>query len=396
MSAFQKLDEFTLQEVGTFAEFLAVSPSNNEAGAIKWVLSAEKFQDLSQWHATFRSVSYEDALDDPLGLTRGDIVGRGEFAVRVDQPIVFPSYGVVASANGWVGALTMAEANYVDPELKAIIGNRTIDDLAQAAPTVKGAVAVTMPWGASSNYGHFMFDALPAIVLFLPLAKAGLLKFVFPPLKNWHADILSLLGIGSDERIEVEGFARFDRAYYFSYLDHYLHWPGLGARIARDFLRAQLRTLNLSPSTERVFLTRRGQHKRALINAKEVEHLFSRNGFSVFAPEAVLPRHQLAMLANAPLVAGISGAAWGNYFAGAENSAAFEIMPHTFPSAWIRNFCGFRNSRWHGYVTKPEATIRSPNEISRGAYLPNSDFKVDLKCAKRELDRWIAAIDRER
>jgi capsular polysaccharide biosynthesis protein len=63
---------------------------------------------------------------------------------------------------------------------------------------------------------------------------------------------------------------------------------------------------------ERVFISRSGIQRRRLVNEADIERMFERHGFSIVHPERLPIADQIAVFANAPMIAGLGGSAMHN------------------------------------------------------------------------------------
>lgn len=200
------------------------------------------------------------------------------------------------------------------------------------APTLD-AGAVWLSWGGTFNYGHFLLDGLSSL---LALDELGLLQThppLAPPLARWQRD---LLAVGFPEAAVTETAApvvRLRQAAFATSLDHFLNAPN--ALLGR--LRERLLARAPAPAGEgrRLYISRRRQSMRVMVNEAELEAALRERGFAVVEPERLPVADQIALFRSAAVIAGPTGAAFANALFAPEGALVVEIQPENFRSDWV-------------------------------------------------------------
>lgn len=276
----------------------------------------------------------------------------------------FPRFGGLIGTDGALYNATIGEARHGSRDLSALPGLR--DNAAwftppASAPELEGG-AVFLPWGATFNYGHFVIDALPSL---LALEQAGLLAGVpalAPGLTAWQRDLIGMAFPGLEVR-EVEApVARLKRATFSTSMDHFLHHPnGLLADVAA-------RALERAPAgrgARRVYLSRRGQSMRVMVGEAALERALAARGFMIVRPETLGPAQQVALMRDAEVVVGASGAAMANVVFLPRGARVVEIQPLNFTSQWVRAACRQVGVDWRGYVCASPSPAREAPWLAR-------------------------------
>lgn len=283
-----------------------------------------------------------------------------------------PEFGAIIDPEGRVYRTTIGEALYFTPTLAALpethmISGRPLFAPSRRAPARRRA-SVFVPWGARFNYGHFLIDALAGLAL---LADRGLLDdhpALAPPLTGWQRALLDLM-LRSGETVEeiADPLVRIDDVMWTSCMDHFLQSPSAPL----DSVRARILAAvpDAPVAGPRVYLSRRGDHKRLLLNEAELEAALIQRGFTVVAPETLPIAEQVALFRHAEVVVAPTGAALANCMFMPPGSAVFEIQPSNFLGVWQRNLCELFDVRWHGFFCESpveELEIRMEGVLHAG------------------------------
>lgn len=272
----------------------------------------------------------------------------------------FPAFGALIGADGALYNATVGEARHRYPDLSAIPGlshNASRFTPPASAPVLEGG-AVFLPWGATFNYGHFVIDALTSL---LALEQVGLLEdlpILAPRLAAWQRDLIGLAFPGRAVTEIDAPVVRLKRAAFATSMDHFLHHPnGLLADLAA-------RVLARAPAGEghrRVYLSRRGQSMRVMIGEAAFERALAARGFTIVRPEKLTAGEQVALMRDAEVVVGASGAALANAVFLPRGARVVEIQPLNFTSQWVRAACRQVGVDWRGYVcASPCPAWRAP------------------------------------
>ncbi|WP_343699090.1 DUF563 domain-containing protein [Caulobacter sp.] len=261
----------------------------------------------------------------------------------------FPRYGGLIGTDGALYNATIVEARQGSRDLSALPG--VTDDATHFTPPTDAPFiesgAVFLPWGGTFNYGHFVIDALTSL---LALEKAGLLNetpVLAPPLTAWQRDLIAMAFPGLEVREIDAPVVRLGRAAYATSMDHFLHHPNaLLAEVAE-------RVLSRAPagqSARRVYLSRRGQSMRVMVGEAAFETALAARGFTIVRPETLSAGEQIALMREAEIVVGASGAALANAVFLPRGARVVEIQPTNFTSQWVRAACRQVGVDWRGYV----------------------------------------------
>jgi len=274
----------------------------------------------------------------------------------------FPGFGGLIGVDGALYNATIGEARHGSQDLSAIPGVRGDTFTPPASALEIEAGAVFLPWGAIFNYGHFVIDALPSLLV---LKQAGLLDGVpalAPKLTPWQRDLIGMAFPDLQVR-EVEApVARLKRAVFATSMDHFLHHPnGLVADVAA-------RVLARAPAgrgAKRVYLSRRGQSMRVMIGEAAFEKALATRGFTIVRPETLSAPEQIALMRDAEVLVGASGAALANAVFLPKGARVVEIQPLNFTSQWVRAACRQVGVDWRGYVCASPAPARQAPLLAR-------------------------------
>ncbi|ATC24815.1 DUF563 domain-containing protein [Caulobacter vibrioides] len=304
---------------------------------------------------------HDASVGAPLGVLGGPEATAWPFAISEPPPVNvpalcavgpcwwYPSFGAVIGNDGALYNATVGEARHGSADLSAIPGvasggTRLVPP--EDAPVLDGG-AVFMPWGAGFNYGHFVIDALPSI---LALEQAGLLHdtpLLAPRLTDWQRELIAMATPGVRLQ-EVDAPAvRLGRAVFATSMDHFLHHPnGLLATLAERV------TANApkGAGARRVYLSRRGQSMRVMVGEAAFERALQARGFVIVRPETLGARAQVALMRDAEIIVGASGAALANAVFLPRGARVIEIQPTNFTSQWVRAACRQVGVEWRGYV----------------------------------------------
>lgn len=274
----------------------------------------------------------------------------------------FPKFGALIGTDGALYNATIGEARHGSQDLSAIPGLQGERFAPPAAAPEVEVGAVFLPWGAGFNYGHFIIDALPSL---LAMQQAGLLEGVpalAPKLAAWQRDLIAMAFPDLELR-EVEApVVRLKRATFSTSMDHFLHHPnGLLADVAA-------RVLARAPAGQgarRVYLSRRGQSMRVMVGEAAFERALEARGFTIVRPETMGAAEQVALMREAEVVVGASGAALANAVFLPKGARVVEIQPLNFTSQWVRAACRQAGVDWRGYVCASPCPAREAPVLAR-------------------------------
>jgi capsular polysaccharide biosynthesis protein len=241
-----------------------------------------------------------------------------------DDVFYAPQLGILATDDGRISRLCAQQAAYADPEwagLSALWGGRN------SAPILERA-SIIIPWGAATNYGHFLLDALTSAPYLTP-------PLVTPPLRPWqrqHFDALQLAPRELDAQLYRVGKAAFTSGF-----GQNLHNPNL------HFLSLR-RLQHTMPSHfgRKLYISRKG-HRRPFKSEDMLIGELARRGFTVIQPETLSVSEQIGAFRGADLIVAPKGSALANCLYCTPGATVIEITP--------RDLTRYDNShKWAGYL----------------------------------------------
>lgn len=170
--------------------------------------------------------------------------------------------------------------------------------------------------GSNQNWGHWIYDYLPQIVLAEALQSLNQVKFVFGKLDECQLKSLKSLGIEEDKIINLETITQGNGVVRFFRFDDILLLPPVAKSTGLHYLRERFHA-GLEPIKDqfkRIFISRRLDYpKHRIANIDEIERVFLDQGFTVVRNMKSLSYHeQFQILHDADVVAFVSGAEFGN------------------------------------------------------------------------------------
>lgn len=268
----------------------------------------------------------------------------------------FPAFGVVVerqgSRKGGVHPGPSGEALHRWPDLAGLPGVRIEARgprlVLRDDPPVIARGALFQPWGGGFNYGHFILDALPSLLM---LDEAGLLdeaEILAPALKAWQRDLLAMAFPGRAVRELSAPVVRLETALYATSMNHFLHAPD--ATVARVAQRVLAASGSKTKGPRRVYLSRRWQSMRVMVNESALEKALKQRGFVVVRPERLSARQQVELMRDAEVVVAPTGAAVANALFMPAGARMIEVQPENFTSRWAWAACRQVGVDWRGYV----------------------------------------------
>lgn len=235
------------------------------------------------------------------------------------------------------------------------------------------------------NYGHWMLDDMPRLLL---MEESGLLpdSRVFSPwLKSYQLQTLHDIGFGS-RQIALPNKDRsrdYVQIHYFDQLVT-LSPPPLAERVAgirRVFLP---KASALGTTYERIFISRKNCSTLRILNEPEVASFLSENGFTVITPETLSLYDQIAIYANARIVMCATGSAYINL--------AFSQPGTLFIELIGRDLFKVMKDKFHHYDMFPLLGIRhivavfdNVDNLGYDHFPIDRNFMVDVQMLKQLL-----------
>lgn len=263
----------------------------------------------------------------------GSSVLRQDFYLyRASGAWWLPKYGTII-VDGRVMNRSHAEAAYFAKFPK----NR--DVFAAVLGQVGGASArrmkrafVSMPWGGTRNYGHFLIDCLPALASFKSIAPhSWWAETKFPPLTAWQRAHLERLRIEFLTEIEDE-VVYVEDIMWSNAMDHYLQSPNVNVLDIRQPRAAP------PPPRDKIFITRGTDDRRSFPGSADLDAVFESLGFLLVEPSTLGIAEQIALFEGARVVSGLTGAGFANTLFCQPDATVIEIMTPALRGAGWRTW----------------------------------------------------------
>ncbi len=366
-----------------------------DMAALRQALSRPDAADAAFCHAPAGSVAHT-----PHGLQVGrNVFGPGRSPVMTDSPTsLSPSRAVTSvvlhDALFVASSMTVIDRarklfrdgvdNVPDPTALADLdahyardaeGALCLTDAAAAGAEMVDCVALPVCGLGFPNYGHFLFDGLPAVLLHAQSFPDLDLRVVGQRLAPWQHAILAELGL-ADRYLAFDGPVRFRRILASTLLALHVSYPTACIRPLFDLLRFRAGA-GPADAPRRVFLSRAGHDdRRRLRNRAAVEAAMEVLGFAILHPGRLSFAEQVATMRGASLVVGESGAAMANIGFCQPGTKVLEIQPERFVEGWTRGMCFQLAHRWHVYFPRVELP---PLTDAAGKPLdPNQHFEYEI------------------
>lgn len=314
------------------------------------------------------------------------------YATRFDNAFFYPEWGVVFPEAGVVFPESAHAARYKSPDLSQLSGfhegndswNFSIFDGSQDYH--RGTYLILNHWG-SKNFGHFIFDSIPGVVLFLSEIMRGQVKIISPPLSTWQWAFLDRLGISRSFVLEVASDScRCEHLIYPSTLRDNLNFPSPLTRTAMEYLRFSGNGQHNGLVHKRIYLTRRNFDNRQTVNEEDLTKELRALGFVEICPENFSVDEQIQIFSGAEIIVGEIGAALSNAAFTSVNCHIIEIMPEIKPSVWIRNLSVLLGFHW-SCVYAPVPAERRNISIIDGVSYDNLIFTYEIP-----IDHVVSAV----
>jgi hypothetical protein len=249
------------------------------------------------------------------------LLARGAEGMILDEAGVFnePDY---------IGGLAAAAPPWLSHEA----GRRFLDHaLLARAPVLRGPHAVFYN-GGYHNYYHWLIDSLLPLTLMAPLLPAGttlllpgtLAQFRDKPIGRLdYIEALTAFGFGDMPRAEIPGEICQVEELYWPDRCTIAEIPACVLQAARDRATAQLPPP--AGPRQRLFIHRIGT--RAIANARHIERLIDRLGFTPVLMEDFTATEQIALFRQAEMVVGTHGAALANLLFCPPGTPVIELSP---------------------------------------------------------------------
>jgi capsular polysaccharide biosynthesis protein len=302
---------------------------------------------------------------------------------RVGPSWWHPTGGALIGLDGALPAATVAEIYFNKPGLDPLTaveprGDGLVFTPPVDAPTL-GEVCVAFPWGVV-NYGHFLLDGMTCVLTLLEAGALDRLPLATPPLQRWQRDLLRL-AFGDLAWQEVAApIVRVAGAVYSPAMDHYLHRPGALLIGLRARLLDAVQRLNPARRhhKRRLYVSRRRQPMRVMVNEVALEAALIRRGFQIVRPEKMSVADQIGLFAQADVIVGPTGAGLTNALFAAPGCKIVEIQPENFASFWVAAFSRLLGLDWGGYIAPSPCDPKTAPWLTRVRRGFHFAYKLDV------------------
>jgi len=326
---------------------------------------------------------------------------------RLSGAYFAPGFGIVFSSEGEVMVRSMAQAATATPDLALLpyterTGEETIIRIPRDVREMD-RIIVSMPWGAITNYGHFVLDCLPIVAAVGDEPELERYRFAFPTLKPWQRRHLELLGVENPLEVEVLDscgpILRASDVVWSSCMASFIHRPNATYRVIRDKQLSRKRPTSLS--FEKVYITRRGfvspdgTTKRIFLSEKALERRLRQLGFVVIDPVQYTVDEQIDIFRHAELVVGCSGAGLANVLYCQPGATVVEITPMRMTAQvlarnlWVLNICSIVGCKWRPYYCA-DSPPEKPVFVAGIEQAERGGFSFD--CDVEDLIGYIEAL----
>lgn len=185
----------------------------------------------------------------------------------------------------------------------------------------------------AKNYFHFMFDVVARLHL-LQKSKIPINRFVTNSQLPFQDELLSLLGIGKEKRIEFDTNLHF-KANHLIIPSYIQSVKGIYPKWACDFLRKELllkRKVKKIQGYERIYISREKAQHRKVTNEDEVMSLLKQYGFKRVILESEPVTRQIELFHSAEIVVSPLGAGLTNLLFSKPGTKVIEF----FSPTWVR------------------------------------------------------------
>ena len=336
--------------------------------------------------STIRRQSYGDVAPQWIE-DAGNRSSRGLIVYKVKDVIFYPRFGVLVDASGRVFESTVGEVLSVHPLEKLPFFRLRYGEVEFTAPKISvqmDAAAIFMARGGIANYGHFILDCLTSLIALEKAGFAAVMPLLAPRLRSWQLELIEAARMTFNLETVNAPVLRLGQAAFASSMNHFLHHP------TPIILELRHRILsNIKPPLQkcgaRVYLSRRKQSRRVMINEAEFERSLSLRGFKIVCPETLSPFEQIRLVQDACVIVGASGAGMANVLFAPHDCHVLEIQPGTFQSHWLLLLCSHVGIRWHGLFVEVNEALRDPH--ASGYRAPTRSYRLPIAKALAIVDQ---------
>ena len=226
---------------------------------------------------------------------------------------------------------------------------------------------------SDANYGHWMIDVLPRIALLRD--RVDLAQCLFAVSEQSSAamrrvveDSLGLFGISPEQILVLDRQVHeFERVTVLGSLSRH---PLTKSPLLIEILAELGAQVPAAPRRERLYVTRRGVHRRRLVNEDDLTALLVEHDYRVVAPEELTVREQISVFRGATNVVGVMGAALSNLAFSPDGVSTLTLATPVMKHDFFYDIVCLKRGRYRG-VQGTAVDRTAPSSLA-------SDFTVDL------------------
>jgi capsular polysaccharide biosynthesis protein len=241
------------------------------------------------------------------------------------------------------------------------------------------------------NYGHWLFDCLPALRPWLDLLDRNRLAVLVPALQSWQSRTLELLGIqtasivqAADETLlcanaVVPGLLTPGIEPLTPKPVYYLPQPATAVVETMRTLKQGVRPPTSLRSPEKIYISRRGMVSwRQMRNEAEVEAALDRLGFTIVRPQDLSFDEQVATFAGARVVVGPHGAGLTNAAFAPSGCLVVDLCMDTWGSRWMVRLTQMFDQHYLPLACATDAGNTGPVTFSQGRIDRKESYSVPV------------------
>ncbi|BDG71762.1 class I SAM-dependent methyltransferase [Roseomonas fluvialis] len=316
-------------------------------------------------------------------------------AGRLKDVTIELTYGVTLLRDGAAVEESAFVARLLDPGLSVLGGlqDRVAGDAAFGAPLLH---AFHRSVGA---YGHFVFDALVTLEAFLPTIRQGRLYVLVPPyVPRWAVAAMGTLGIPQQAVHMPDGEAiRCTEIVIPSSIRSWTSFRPDPARCRslRDHLLARVEP---GAMRRRIYLSRANQtsySQRTIVNEAELAAMLAERGFESLEPGNMPFPDQVRAFAEAQVIVGAHGSAFGNLVFARPGATVIDLMPADWigywaadppPERWLLNVTSAMGLAYELVMCRSRMERVLPEDDTSGLQKMGMESEVDLGLLRQVLD----------
>ncbi|WP_137125322.1 class I SAM-dependent methyltransferase [Roseomonas sp. HF4] len=316
-------------------------------------------------------------------------------AARLKDVIIELAYGVAVLPDGAVAAESASVARLMDPSLSILEGLRNRFAAAEAF----GAPLLHVFHRSSGAYGHFVFDALVTLQAFLPAIRERRLHVLVPPyVPRWALAAMQAMGI-PPHAVHMPGGEAI-RCAEVVIPSSIRGWTSFlpdpdRCRALRDHLMARLRP---AAPHRRIYLSRANQasySQRSIVNEAELAAMLTLRGFETLEPGNMPFVDQVRAFAEAEVIIGAHGSAFGNLVFTRPGATVVDLMPADWvgywnsdppPERWLLNVTSAMGLDYDLVLCRSRLARVLPEDDTSGLQKMGMESEVDLDLLRRVMD----------